>query len=67
MSESDEWTDWHLTPRGWEEGSQKLDFVGYQEKPVPKDGVMTCRYSEKLSSPFSKSKNDGEIKKLLEK
>ena len=23
MSASNEWTEWHLTPRGWERGSEK--------------------------------------------
>ena len=34
MSLSKEWTDWHLTPRGWEAGSQQTDF-GKETKFAP--------------------------------
>jgi hypothetical protein len=26
MAVSNEWTEWHLTPRGWEFGDEKTDF-----------------------------------------
>ena len=76
MSASDEWSDWHLTPQGWVEGTQKLDFAGLREKPTPADRELTCRYSEQRSSPYSKwrkgadiiwqSQNEEEIKKLIQ-
>jgi len=45
--------EYHLTPRGWEEGSSKTDF-GSDEKAVPHDRVLTVREMETLSSSFSK-------------
>jgi hypothetical protein len=54
MSASNEWTEWHLTPRGWEEGDTKKDFVGTKTTPTPKDRVLTFRYKEFLSSVYSK-------------
>ena len=54
MSASNEWTDWHLTPRGWESGSEKVDVAGVTEKPRPDDAVLTVRWREYLSSIYSK-------------
>jgi hypothetical protein len=54
MSLSHEWTDWHLTPRGWEEGSTEVDFGHVTEKEPPPDRVLTVRFTEKLTSPYSK-------------
>jgi hypothetical protein len=54
MSASHEWTEWHLTPRGWEEGSTLVDFGRITQKPPPLDRVLTCKYTVKLSSPFSR-------------
>lgn len=53
MSASHEWTEWHLTPSGWVSGSERVDFGGVTEKPAPPDRVLTCRYTERLSSSFS--------------
>ena len=53
MSHSNEWTDWHLTPRGWERGSERTDGVGIEEKPIPADRVKTMRWVEEQSSPWS--------------
>ena len=54
MSLSNEYTEWHLTPRGWESGTEKVDFGATTEKPAPPDRVKTCTYREKQSSSFSK-------------
>ncbi len=54
MSASNEWWDWHLTPDGWVEGSEKLDFSELKEKEVPANRVLTIRHHERMSSPFSK-------------
>jgi hypothetical protein len=54
MSLSREWTDWHLTPRGWEEGSTRTDFGNVTETEPPQDRVLTSRFSEELSSIYSK-------------
>jgi hypothetical protein len=54
MSASDEWAEWHLTPRGWEPGDVKLDVVGVEKGPLPADRVLTCCYNEHMGSAFSK-------------
>ena len=53
MSGSKEWTEWHLTSRGWERGSEKIDFCGIKEKLPPKDRVVTKKFHENISSHFS--------------
>ena len=50
MSASNEWTEWHLTPRGWEEGTGKRDFGHHTEGMTPPDRILTCRYTEYLGS-----------------
>lgn len=52
MSASDEWTEYHLTPSGWVEGSTRVDFAGVKQKPAPPDRVRTCRWRELLSSGY---------------
>jgi hypothetical protein len=54
MSLSREWTDWHLTPRGWEAGSQHTDFGKETNIDPPQDRVLTSRFHEEISSRFSK-------------
>lgn len=61
MAASDEWWYTHLTPRGWEEGSSKIDFVGETEVPVPSDRVKTVRTSEYMSSVYSKLESKVEV------
>jgi hypothetical protein len=46
MSHSKEWTDWHLTPWGWERGSTRVDGAGVTEKAIPADRVLTKRWAE---------------------
>jgi hypothetical protein len=53
MSLSSEWFYYHLTPRGWVEGTEQLDFGAGVERPVPDDRVMTVVFHESLSSIFS--------------
>jgi hypothetical protein len=52
MSHSNEWTDWHLTPRGWERGSTRVDGAGVTEKAIPGDRVLTKRWAEEKPSSF---------------
>lgn len=52
MSASNEYFTWHLTPRGWEEGTEKLDS-GTTTRPVPADTVLTLEFHERLSSVYS--------------
>ena len=54
MSASDEWFEYHLTPAGWVEGSEKIDFAGIKKKRIPADRVLTLRFHQFLSSGFSK-------------
>ena len=54
MSLSKEWTEWHLTPRGWERGSERVDFAGTTTLPTPADAVLTSEYREEQSSVYSK-------------
>jgi hypothetical protein len=77
MSASNEWAEWHLTPRGWEHGSCKTDFADETNVPKPKDCVLTCVFSEYLASAFSsmerktektwQSPNSAEVNLLLKK
>jgi hypothetical protein len=53
MAASNEWWEYHLTPRGWEDGSSKLDSGGGERKDPPPDRVLTIRVSEYMSSTFS--------------
>jgi hypothetical protein len=58
MSASHEWFEWHLTPRGWEEGSFSLDFQGKTVKPEPDDRVATYvldEYQGHSMSPMQRS------------
>jgi len=44
MSLSKECQEYHLTPRGWVEGSFKGNaFVGSKNVKIPKDRVLTMR------------------------
>ena len=40
-----EWTDWHLTKRGWTPGTTKIGATECT-MPAPPDRVCTYRYSE---------------------
>ncbi len=53
MSASNEWTEWHLTPRGWIEGSEELDFGGGKKVATPADRVVTVKLGVKLGSGHS--------------
>jgi hypothetical protein len=74
MSASKEWTEWHLTPRGWERGTEKVDGVG-ELRPRPADAVMTNTYRElqsdshapvhKTSTPTWRSADTATIETLL--
>lgn len=55
MSASNEWTLWHLTPRGWERGTEQKDFCDAAEKPAPSDGVLTFKYGDFMSSMYSRT------------
>jgi len=77
MSLTNEWFEYHLTPSGWIDGSEKLDFVGIKEVAIPDDRVLTIRCHEHQSCSFAKAKfwredvwrsNDSiQVKTLVEK
>jgi len=47
--------DYHLTPRGWEEGSFKGDVVGgANEVPIPEDRVLTIACYDELPAVHAK-------------
>jgi hypothetical protein len=54
MSASNEWFEYHLTPNGWVDGSEKIDFAGTKSREVPEDRVLTVEFRDYLSSTFSK-------------
>ena len=54
MSASHEWTQWHLTPRGWEPGKSCLDFQSAKgPEDLPADRVLSVTYDEYMGSTFS--------------
>lgn len=61
MSFSKEWTEWHLTPRGWEGGSECIDFAGVTAKDAPADRVLTYRWLEEQTSPYSQMKQKHQL------
>ena len=50
MSLSQESTEWHLTPGGWQRGTERMDFGNVTVVEPPSDRVATYRWVEKLSS-----------------
>jgi hypothetical protein len=54
MSASNEWQEYHLTPRGWVPGNYKHDGgSGEVTVPEPPDSVAVYRYREKIPSMYS--------------
>ncbi len=46
MAVRKEWTEWHLTPRGWERGSTRVEGRGNHWADEPEDRVASFVYSE---------------------
>lgn len=46
MANSDEWTEWHLTPHGWMPGCEKYDPEQFIIRSTPIDRVLSCKYAE---------------------
>ncbi len=53
MAASNEWREWHLTPRGWEPGDVRYEGQDVEVTPPPGDRVLTYIYSEEIRSPVS--------------
>jgi hypothetical protein len=41
-----EWTEWHLTPRGWEQGSTRREGRGNDWRDEPADRLLSYQHSE---------------------
>lgn len=50
MAVRKEWTEWHLTPRGWERGSTRKEGQGNHWTDEPQDRVASWVYSETETS-----------------
>ena len=43
-----EWTEWHLTPRGWEQGSTRREGRGNEWRDEPADRLLSYQHIEKI-------------------
>jgi hypothetical protein len=50
MAARREWTEWHLTPRGWEMGSTRHGDQGNVWVGEPEDRVLSVTYKEQQTS-----------------
>lgn len=50
MAIKKEWTEWHLTPRGWERGATRVHGRGNDWAPEPEDRVASWVYAETETS-----------------
>lgn len=74
MAARPEWTEWHLTPRGWERGSMRTQGRN-NWKDEPEDRVLSfqCKEEETASGATNlaeetwRSKTSTDIDDLLEK
>jgi hypothetical protein len=46
MAVRKEWTEWHLTPRGWEKGATRVHEQGNTWVEEPMDRLLSCVYQE---------------------
>jgi hypothetical protein len=44
------WTEWHLTPRGWESGSTRTNEAGTVWRDEPEDRLLSFVYRERSSA-----------------
>jgi hypothetical protein len=44
------WTEWHLTPRGWEIGSIRRTGEATTWRDEPEDRLLSCVYRERSSA-----------------
>ena len=50
MPVSRQWTEWHLTPRGWVSGSSRRDGEGNVWRDEPEDRVVSFVYQERTAT-----------------
>ena len=55
MSGNQEWWEFHLTPKGWIRGSERL-ADGAKERPIPPDRLLTIRQHEHAPSAYAPPK-----------
>jgi hypothetical protein len=60
MPATHQWTEWHLTPRGWESGSKRTNGPGTILKEGSADRVLSYRWSEYRASVFGRVKRGSE-------
>jgi hypothetical protein len=70
-----EYTERHLTPRGWERGTERIDYGKVTQKDPPPDRVLSVRWTEEQPSPYAKihrgsekfwrSKDEAVLQRLL--
>jgi hypothetical protein len=41
-----EWTEWHLTPQGWEQGSTRREGRGNEWRDEPADRLLSYQHIE---------------------
>lgn len=46
MAIRNEWTEWHLTPDGWQKGSTRVQGSGNNWTDEPADRVLSFMYKE---------------------
>ncbi len=46
MATRNEWTEWHLTPGGWQRGSTRVQGKGNTWADEPEDRVLSFVYKE---------------------
>jgi hypothetical protein len=77
MAVRKEWTEWHLTPRGWEKGATRVHGQGNTWVEEPLDRLLSCVYQEietdtpsdikKWSEETFRSKKSSEVDEALKK
>lgn len=77
MAARKEWTEWHLTPRGWEKGATRVHGQGNTWVEEPLDRVLSFVYQElqndgsadveKWAEETWRSKKPAEVDELLQK
>jgi hypothetical protein len=77
MAMRKEWTEWHLTPRGWEKGATRVHGQGNTWVEEPLDRILSCVYQElestdppelkKWCEETWRSKEEQDVQAALEK
>jgi hypothetical protein len=77
MAARKEWTEWHLTPRGWEKGATRVHGQGNTWVEEPIDRLLSSVYQEieadgssdvkKWSEETFRSKKSAEVNDALTK